>query len=217
MHRKRKEDGTLQTGYRRLMCNSYASGAGCPVPGSFQAVPVERALMSYCADSMRMAELQRGGDQGRAQRVELAGARRRLADAEAKLARLAAALATDDGVVPITVLRQIRVLETETETEKKSIDGLERELNGARPPASPDMADKWLELMEGVEALDTDARMQAREMVRASFSRITIWHAGKQPGDRLAGAGKVIEVELQARGGGAARIRVDAAAGVLLD
>lgn len=217
MTRRRQADGTPQPGHRRLMCNSYANGHGCPVPGSFQSVQIERALMLYCADSMRMAELQRGGDQGRAQRAELAGARKRLAEAEAKLDRLAAALATDDGVVPLTVLRQIRTLESETETEKKSIDGLERELNGARPPASPDMADKWLDLMEGVEALDTDARMQARELVRASFARIVIWHSGEKPGDQVDGAGRVIEMELQARGGGAARIRIDPATSALLD
>lgn len=216
MGRKRQADGRPWPGHRRLICTSHSNGHGCPVPGSFQSVPIERALMLYCADAMRMADLQRGGDQGRAQRAELAGARRRLAEAESKLDRLAAALATDDGVVPLTVLRQIRTLEAETETEKKSIDGLERELNGARPPASPDMADKWLDLMEGVEALDTDARMQARELVRASFARIVIWHSGEKPGDQVDGAGRVIEMELQARGGGAARIRIDPATSVLI-
>lgn len=112
-----------------------------------------------------------------------------------------------------TVLRSIRLLETETETEKKSIDGLERELNGARPPASPDLAYKWTGLMEGIENLDTDARMQAREMVRASFSRIVIWHSGEAPDDQKDGSGRVIEMELTARGGGSTRIRVGAASG----
>lgn len=217
MGRKRQLDGRPWPGHRRLICTSHSSGHGCPLPGTLQATPVERALMLYCADSMRMTELQRGGDQGRAQRAKLAGARRRLADAEAKLDRLAAALAGDDGAVPITVLRTIRMLEAETETEKKSIDGLERELNGARPPASPDMADKWLDLMEGVEALDTDARMQARELVLASFARIVIWHSGEAAGDRVAGGGKVIEMELHARGGGAVLIRVDGATGLIED
>ncbi len=213
MHRKRMPDGGLQPGYRRLMCNSYSTGAGCPVPGSFQAAPVERALMLYCADGMRMDALFNGGDHGQAQRAELAAARRRLAEAEARLDRLAAALATDDGAIPITVLRQIRLLEAETETEKKSINGLERELNGAPPAASPDLAEKWLALIEGVEALDTDARMQARELVRAAFARITIWHAG----DHFAGPGKVVDMELTARSGGKTRIRFDRATGGLID
>jgi hypothetical protein len=217
MGRKRQPDGRPWPGHRRLICTSNASGHGCPVPGSLQSVRLERALMLYCADSMRMTELQRGGDQGRAQRAELAGARKRLASAEAKLDRLAAALAGDDGAVPITVLRSIRMLEAETETEKKSIDGLERELSGARPPASPDVAEKWLGLMEGIENLDTDARMQARELVRASFSRIVIWHSGEGLADQADGSGRVIEMELTARGGGQVWLRVDRDTGRMVD
>jgi DNA invertase Pin-like site-specific DNA recombinase len=217
MGRKRQPDGRPWPGHRRLICTSNASGHGCPVPGSLQSVLLERALMLYCADSMRMTELQRGGDQGRAQRAELAGARKRLASAEAKLDRLAAALAGDDGAVPITVLRSIRMLEAETETEKKSIDGLERELSGARPPASPDVAEKWLGLMEGSENLDTDARMQARELVRASFSRIVIWHSGEGLADQADGSGRVIEMELTARGGGQVWLRVDRDTGRMVD
>ena len=59
--------------------------------------------------------------------------------------------------------------------------------------------------------------MQAREMVRSSFARIVIWHSGEKPVDQADGAGRVIEMELHARGGGAARIRVAAATGALLD
>lgn len=215
MTRRRQADGTPHPGHRRLMCNRYSSGNGCPVPGSFQAGAIERALMLYCADSMRMDELRRGGDSGRAQRAELAAARKRLAETEARLGRLAAALAADDDVVPITVLRQIRALEATAASDKKAIDELERELNATHAPASPDMADKWLDLMEGVEALDTDARMQARELVRASFARIVIWHAGASAKTRIAGG--MIDIELADRGGGTVKIRVDAATGLIDD
>lgn len=217
MGRKRQENGRPWPGHRRLICTGNASGKGCPVPGSMQAAPVERALMLYCADAMRMDELLNGGDHGQVQRAELATTRRTLAEAEAQLARLAAALASDDDVVPITLLRKIRDLEAETETAKKSIDGLERELSSARPAASPDMAEKWLALLEGVEALDTDARMQARELTRASFSRITIWHSGKQPGDHFRDAAKMIDMELTARGGGSTELRIDRETGGLIE
>lgn len=212
MGRKRQPDGRPWPGHRRLICTRNANGRGCPVPGSIQAAPVERALMLYCADQMRMDELFDGGDHGQAQRAELAATKRRLAEAEARLDRLAAALASDDGAVPITVLRQMRQLEAQTELEKKSIDGLERELGGMRPPASPDVAEKWLALLEGVEALDVEARMQARELTRASFAAIRIWHAGDPSGDD-----KVIDLEFTARGGGTMRIRVDRETGGILE
>jgi DNA invertase Pin-like site-specific DNA recombinase len=217
MRRKRQADGRPWPGHRRLICTSNSSGHGCPVPGTMQAAPVERALMLYCSDAMRMDALFNGGDHGRAIRAELAGARKRLAACEAKLKRLAGALAEDDGAAPITVLRQMRQLEAETELEKKSIDGLERELSGIRPAATPDLAEKWMGLIDGVEDLDTDSRMQARELTRASFSRITIWHAGKQPGDHIANAGKMFELELTARGGGSIQMKFDRDSGGLIE
>jgi hypothetical protein len=212
MHRKRLPDGSLQPGYRRLMCNSYSDGEGCPVPGSYQAAPVERALMLYCSDAMRIEALLNGGDHGRAIRAELAAARKRLAAAETKLKRLADALAEDDGTVPITVLKQMRTLEAAADVERLAIDRAERELSGIRPAASPDLAEKWMGLIDGVEDLDTDARMQARELVRASFSRIAIWHQGDP-----AGSDPVIDLEITARGGGTMKMRIDRATGGLIE
>jgi hypothetical protein len=212
MGRKRQADGRPWPGHRRLICISNSSGHGCPVPGTMQAAPVERALMLYCSDATRMDALFNGGDHGRTTRAELAGARKRLADGEAKLKRLAGALAEDDGAAPLTVLRQMRELEAETELEKKSIDGLERELSGIRPAATPDLAEKWIALIDGVEDLDTDARMQARELTRASFSRIVIWHAGDPDGGE-----PVIDMEITARGGGMMKVRIDRSTGGLIE
>lgn len=211
MHRRRRADGTLQQGYRRLMCNSYSTGSGCPVPGSFQAAPVELALMLYCADSMRMNALQHGGDHGQALRAGIAAARKRQADAEAKLTRLADALAQDDGPTPLTLIRQMRTLEAEAEACLVEIAHAERELSGTAVAASPDLAEKWMGLIERVIALDTDARMEARELVRAAFSKITIWHQGEPAG------GDVMDIELTARGGGVTKFRVDRQTGGMIE
>lgn len=216
MRRKRQADGTPMPGHRRLQCNNYSSGAGCPVQGSFQAAPVERALMLYAADSMRMEALAAGGDHGQGLRADLAKARRRLADTEAKLDRLARALAEDDsGAAPITVIRQMHALEADAEADRKSIAGLERELSPTTKAATPDMAERWLTLIDGVERLETDARMEARELVRASFSRIVIWHAGT---DLISQTGKMVfDMELSVRGGGSMRMRFDRATGGIIE
>lgn len=210
MHRKRLPDGSLQPGYRRLMCNSYSSGGGCPVPGSMQAAPVELALMLYAADSMRMAALMQGGDRGQALRAGIAAARRRQAEAETKLERLNKALAEDDGATPITLLRMMRDLEAEHVACRVEIEHAERELAGTATP-TPDMAAKWADLIERVIDLDTEARMEARELVRASFAKITIWHQGDPVAD------DVIDIELTARSGGVTRFRVDRATGGVID
>lgn len=214
MGRARQPDGRPWPGHRRLICTSNSRGSGCGAPGSVQSTPVERALMLYAADQMRMDTLMNGGDQGRELRASLTAARRRLADTESKLERMARALAEDDGPLPITVLRQIRTLEQSAEDERMAIDKIERELAGWRPAASPDMAAQWVNLIEGVEALDVDARMKARELTRSSFSRIVIWHAGDPAGDE---DGQVIDMEITARGGGTMRLRIDRETGGLIE
>lgn len=207
MGRKRQADGTPQPGHRRLTCTSNAKGCGCPVGGSIQATPVETALMLYSCDRMRMDALMQAGDHGQALRAGLAKSRRRLADTETKLDRLARALADDDGAAPLSVLRQIRVMEADAEAERHAIAGMERELAGAAQ-ATPDAADRWLELIEGVGNLDLAARMEARELVRASFSRIVLWHSED--------GGRAFDMELSARGGGSLKMRFERKMGGLI-
>lgn len=210
MGRKRQADGRPQPGHRRLTCTAGANGRGCPVGGSIQAQPVETALMLYASDSMRMEALQNGGDHGKGLRADLATSRARLANLEARLDRLTRALAEDDGDAPLTVLRQIRVLETDAEAERSGIASLEHELDAFRPVATPDLARQLLALIDGVDNLDAESRFKARELVRASFSRIVLWHRGEDD------SGKAFELELTARGGGSVRMRFDRASGAIV-
>lgn len=214
MSRPRQANGKIWPGNRRLACANYTAGHGCPAPGTVQAAPVERAIMLLCADKLRMAGLQAGGDQGRALRAEMAAARSRIGKAEAKLARLADALAADEGPTPITILRQIRGLEAAAEEDRRRIEALERELNAYRRPADPGLAEAWMGLIDGVEALDRPARLRAREMVRESLSRVVLWHRGDPLGDE---DGTVMDLEVIAQGGGRLRMRVDRATGGLIE
>lgn len=210
--RGRMPDGRLWPGHRRLFCTSYQRG-GCVVPGSMQAGVVERALVLYCCDQLRLDGLLAGGDQAQTLRAEAAGARRRLAEAEGRLARLARALAEDDGPTPLTLVRQMREIEAAAARERQAIEDAERELASWRPATSGDLAARWLALLEGIEAQDAAARLQARELVRERFARIVIWHAGDPAG---AEDGQVIDLEITARGGGTTRLRIDRASGGLI-
>ena len=214
MGRKRRPDGSPWPGYRRLICTGLARGAGCHVPGSIQAGAIERELMIYCADRMRMASLTEGGDQGAALRAEIARQHQARGMAEKQIDRLTRALAEDDGATPIAMLRKLRELESTVEAASIAIETAERELANLRPVASDDLSERWLALIDGVEKLDIDSRLQARELTRASFSRITLWHAGDPAG---ADDGQVIDMEITARGGGSVRLRIDKRMGVVID
>lgn len=205
---RRGADGTLATGHRRLICGNITNGRGCKVGGSIQAAPVETALVLYSANAMRMEDLAGGGDQGAGLRAELARSRAKLAETETRLDRLARALAEDNEAAPLSVLRQIRTMEAEAESLKKSISGLERELSPQAAPASADDAERWLDLMDGIERMDTDARLQARELVRVTFSRIVLWH--NEDG------GRAFDLELSLRGGGSRRMRFERKSGGLI-
>jgi hypothetical protein len=182
------------------------------VPGSIQSAGVERALMLYCADQLRMDALL-SGDAGSGLRAGLAAARRRLAALDTKLDKLGRVLLDDDGPAPITVMRQIRTLEAEADTARAEITAAERELAGWQPAASPEFSRQWLELMEGVELLEPEPRLRARELVRASFSRIVIWHRGN-PAQKN---GPAAEIEITARGGAQVWLRIDRETGRMID
>lgn len=82
-----------------------------------------------------------------------------------------------------------------------------------RPQASPDLAARWMALMDGIEAQDIEARLQARQIVLESFTRIVLWHRGDPPGVE---DGEVFDLEITARGGGTVRLRVDRSTGGLV-
>jgi hypothetical protein len=190
--------------------------AGRPCTGgpSIQAGPVERAILLYCADPHNLAGLAGGDDKAASIRADLASIRRLIHDSEEKLARIAGALATDDGTPPATLLRTMRDLEAKAAGYRQEMAGLEDELITYRPNADDDSAEKWLALIDGVDRLDVPSLMAARELIRSSFEQIRIWRSGTQPGDAEDG---VVEIEIKARRGGMIRLRLEKRSGAKVD
>jgi len=204
--RNRLPDGRVQPGHRRLNCADAMAGKPCAGGPSIQAGIVEMAILLYCADPINLATLRGGGDARVIIQADIVATRRRIEAAETKLARLTAALATDDGATPITLLRTMRELEDEAAEARGTLDRLEAELGAFRPAMEADQAERWVNLIERVEAQEVAGLLEARELVRATFARITIWRSGTRPGDR---ENNVIEIELTARRVRSIRLRID--------
>lgn len=68
----------------------------------------------------------------------------------------------------------------------------------------------WRSLAAGVEAQDLDARLQTRQLVADTFSRIVVYHSGIRPGQAPKGT---IDVLLVAKGGIGRLLRIDQAGG----
>lgn len=201
------EGGKWQDGYRRLLCSSNSYGERCPVPGSTSVAPVERALMSYCGDLANLQALYRG-DRAAEPRQRLATARETLAEIDRKLARLTDAMlaSADDGGVPLTFAKRARELEADKAASEAAVTAAERDLAAAARTNMDGADEAWRRLAVGVEALDFDARLQARQLVADTFERIVVYHRGVMPEETLRG---VMDVHLIAKGGAGRMLRID--------
>lgn len=210
MGRKRKADGTPQDGHRRLICCSHAHGAGCAVPGSCSVVPVERALLTYCSDQMNLSALLDGGDRSQAVRARLAATRQRIAETEAQIERVTAAMLADDGPAPAAFARKARALEADLAALTAEAEHAEHELATIARHETPTLASAWSGLAEAALALDEAARLQVRQLVADTFERLVIYHRGVQPAES---DGRTIDVVMMARGGAVRMLSVDRRSG----
>lgn len=205
MANKRRADGTLADGHRRLQCVKVNSGAGCLVKGSCSAAPIERALMRYCSDMVNLQALY-AGDRAALPRVELAAATTQLRGIEVKLERITEALLESEDAAPATFIRRARELELERDAARDQVKAAERALAEAARADLTGADERWKVLVDGVEALDYEARMRARQLVGDTFERIVIYHRGMQPNDS---AKPGIDVILHAKGGTARWLRIE--------
>ncbi|WPG35117.1 recombinase family protein [Variovorax sp. EBFNA2] len=205
MANKRRNNGTLADGHRRLQCVRVNSGESCAVKGSCSSAPIERALMRYCSDMVNLQSLYEG-DRGALPRSELAVASARLQEIETKLERITEALLESTEGAPTTFIRRARELEADRDLARNQVKLAERAMAEAARSDLTGADERWKALIEGVENLDYEARMRARQLVADTFERIVVYHRGMRPA-----AGKnSIDVILQAKGGTARQLRITA-------
>ena len=202
MANKRRPDGTLADGHRRLQCVRVNSGEGCLVKGSCSAAPIERALMRYCSDLVNLQALY-AGDRGAVPRGELATAAARLQGIERQLDRITEALLASDEA-PATFVRRAREIEVERDGARDQVRAAERAVAEASRADLTGADERWQALAEGVEALDYESRMRARQLVGDTFERIVVYQRGMDP----EAAHRTLDVVLHAKGGMARLLRI---------
>lgn len=199
-------DGAPNPGHRRLLCEKHRAGNNCPIGGSCSVVPVELAVMAFCADQMNLSALLDSGDRAQPARDRLVKTRHAVGELEKKLARITdAVLAADDGASPLIFIRKARELEAELTKAKADEQAAERALVAASQITTPAMSDAWAALCNGVKKLDAEARTMARELVRDTFERIIIYQKGFMP----TPDSPTIDILLVAKGGGSRLLSID--------
>ena len=198
MHRRR-EDGSLSDGHRRLHCTSYSKRGGCSASGSCSVVPVERALLNFCSDQLNLQRLLQVGDDGQGIRQQLVVARAAVEKITKQLGKITEALLDDDsGAAPIAFVRKARELETQQVIAEQKVVQLEYGLAAVSGTSQPAQAERWEELSELVCSDDYAAREKVRQLVMDTFERIVIYMRGLDPDGRK---GQFIDVQLLSRTG----------------
>ena len=209
--RNRRDDGGMHDGHRRLHCTSIASG-GCPVPGSCSVAPIERALMAWCSDLLNLNSLYTG-DRAAEPRARIARLRTQHAAAEEQLQRLTdALLSAGPGAGVAAFVQRGRDLEAQKAQAEAELAAAERDLAAVARTSIEGADATWRALAAGVEAQDTDARIQARQLVADTFERIVVYHHGVDPGETPRGT---IDLVLVAKGGAARQLRINRAGRVI--
>lgn len=211
--RPKKQDGTMQDGHRRLHC---AGGHHrCDHAGSASAIPVERAILTYCSDQINLDKLtQKTTEPEQVARAELITVRRNIAAAERALGKVTDALIADEsGPTPLAFIRKARELEDQIAALKQQEAATETAMAKQRPSTNAN-ALAWQKLIKGVLDLDVDTRMQARSLIEATFSRIALYFYGVIPGDHRSSP---IDIVLIAKGGSPRLLRIHRRTGELIE
>lgn len=178
MTRSRKPDGTVSDGNRRLICYAYAHAQPCPLGGSVSVVPVERAILNYCSDEMRLHRLLEGDNREQALRAQLSRLHADAAQTDAQLTRLMDAMLQDDAALPTVFVRKARELEQRQQDLAGQIQTAERELAALARAESPTLSESWADLAERALEMDREARLRVRQLVIDTFARIDVYMHG---------------------------------------
>lgn len=209
MQHRMRPDGTLADGARRLQCSSNNTGQRCPVPGSCSAAPIERAIAEYCGDWLRMRALY-SSDLAALPRARLAQAQTRLDEADRQMARLVDAMLAAGDTPPAAFVGRARQMEAERATLADAVARAQQDLDAASRANLSDADARWRQITAGMQSLDYDARMTARQLVLDTFARIDVYHHGIRPRTSPPGT---IDLVLISRDGVGRMLTIDARGG----
>ena len=172
-----RADGTLSDGHRRLICNAHSGNGGCVVGSSCSIVPVERAVLDYCADHMSLTDLVHSSDEFEKARAQQLKVESDLALAKSQVEKLTNALLLTD-TPPLALMRKQRELEESIIGYEQKREILAQRLRVDGQKVSAGLLEEWQALSGLVLGLDLDARIKVRDLVLRTFERIEVYVRG---------------------------------------
>lgn len=207
--RKRNAQGVLTDGARRLRCCGLTQKRNCPVESSVSVVPVERAILEFCADKFNLSSLFDGGDYSAPIKARIAAARNAEAEITRQIDRVTEAMMHADGEAPQAFIRKARELEAALTKTKSEAEAAELELSMTTRKIAPDAWIEWRELVDKAMACEVEARLKARKLVGETFDRIVVYMRGVVPDFEAPARGGFVDIQLIAKGGISRLLRID--------
>ncbi len=207
MMNHQRDDGTLPDSRRRLYCSGAYKPRGCRVNVSTSVVPIERAILEFCADQFNLDALRQSAAGATTLAARIAKARTERTAIERQIANITEAIA-EGGKMLRSLAAKLNELEDRRESLAADIMAMEREYAAISAAEHAADAGTWRALIAQSEALDFDARMHVRRLVSETFDRIVIY---------IDGVGRMapgyVDIELVSRQGVYRIIRVDRVSG----
>lgn len=207
----RLDDGTWRPSARRLRCGLYYKEAKKCVGGeSCSVAPIEHAIMTYCSDQMNLDRLLASNSAPDPRLAALDTVRAALRKSEVRLAEVQEQIESGDEGLS-TLIKAAAKLEKAQLDQQAKLAVLEREVL-VHQRAKPSTGDVWAALIDGVNRLDTDARVRARKLIADTFERIDVFMKGIHADER-----SVIRLRLTSKNGVVQELDIDRSTGERID
>ena len=182
---KDKKRQNLSNGYRRIRCSSHSKHSNCPNTRSISIVPIEHAILEYCADKMELASVLGDTDQTASLRAQIATLHSELDQKETMVANGEQGIldCLTKGIDITHVSGMVNTLKDEQKALQARISDLEQELHYQSRHKADDVVHEWQTLKEKAKSLDEDTRLLVRQLVKRTFKRIDIFLHGMQQSD----------------------------------
>ena len=160
--------------------------------------------MNYCSDILNLRALY-GGDRSAPLREQLRTQRHRAGEiAEQSGNLMNAILSASSGVAPSMLVEKMSEFEAEKRTLERAMAHTEAQISALARNDVNGIQAKWAELAKGVQELDYDNRLRAKQLVADTFERIVVYSTGVRPDDEA----RFTDVVLLAKGGVSRMLRI---------
>lgn len=181
---KIKSNIDVPDGYRRVVCSAKLNNVhGCLGASSISIVPIERALLEYCADQMELSSILGDNDQTVDLRLQIVDQHRILDETEQKLKAgeqsILDLLSQGHTVSPV-INNLVEDLRADKECQQQRIQDLEEQLHYHSRHKATDLAEEWQKLKLDVYDLNEETRLMVRQLVKRTFKRLDIFLHGVQ-------------------------------------